>query len=40
MSLFANHVLNQGYVIKQSTGLSDVRWPLGRLLGLRPGQDF
>ena len=40
VSLFADNVLNHGYVIKQATSLSDAQWARGRLIGLRLGQDF
>lgn len=40
VSVFADNVLNHGYVIKQTTGLSDAQWARGRLIGLRLGQDF
>jgi hypothetical protein len=40
LSVFADNLLNHGYVIKQITDLSDAQWAQGRVIGIRLGQDF
>jgi hypothetical protein len=40
LSVFVDNMLNDGYIIKEVTSLSNAQWAQGRVFGIRVGQEF